>query len=76
MLRIKFNNEKDEVKGFYLLATNGQVRSLKGGVYEVKKKMKGPLDKENLSYTEMENGKPLNEAEALRNPLTVSVLLQ
>lgn len=73
MTRIKFKNKEDEAKGFYLLAHNGQFRALRGGIYEIQCEMKEPLNKEKLIYEEIQKDEKVNEAEAIRNPLTVNL---
>lgn len=73
MIRIKFKDKKDEARGFYLLAYNGQFRALRGGIYEIQCEMKELLNKENLIYEEIPRDEKVNEAEAIRNPLTVNL---
>ena len=74
MVRIRFSSERDEVKGFYLLATNARIRGLRGGVYEVSQPALALLDQNHFSYEVIPpTSRTANDTEALRNPLTVEL---
>ncbi len=72
MVRIRFSSEEDEINGFYILATEASLRGLSGGVYEVSDACLTLLNQHSIKYalvppSEMSS----DEAQAVRNPLTV-----
>lgn len=74
MVRIRFASKKDEVEGFYLLATNARLRGLPHGVYEIARPCLALLDQQNIKYLVIPPSEAiLDEAEAVRNPLTVEL---
>lgn len=73
MIRIKFRTKQDSINGYYELSTKGLVRSLQGGIYEINDVSKKVLDKAKISYEIIPNEEALNEDEAIRNSLTVSI---
>jgi len=74
MVRIRFVCEEDEVKGFYALATKARLRGLPNGMYEVSKACLALLDELSIKYVVIPSPETaLDEAQALRNPLTVEL---
>jgi len=74
MVRIRFSSEKDEVEGFYLLATNARVRGLPNGVYETSKACIAPLDQHQINYRVIPPSEAaLDGGQAVRNSLTVEL---
>jgi hypothetical protein len=74
MVRIKFKTKQDQVNGFYELATKGRVRSLPDDFFEIADRYLKILDEAGIAYeiVQTEVGQ-INEAEAVRNSLTVDV---
>lgn len=72
MVVIKFKNRKEEIKGYYLLALNGVVRGLPGGLFEVNDNMLQYLDKEDIVY-EIIKKDTLSEAEKIRNTPSIAL---
>ncbi len=74
MVRIRFCSEKDEVNGYYILATQASVRSLRGGIFEVSQSRLALLDQNQVKYVVIPPTEAApDEAQALRNPLTVKL---
>ncbi len=74
MVRIRFPSEKDEARGFYLLATNARVRGLPNGVFEVAKPCLALLDQHSIKYEVIQPSEPsFDEAEAFRNSPSVEL---
>lgn len=74
MVRIRFASKKDEVEGFYLLATNARLRGLPNGVYEISNPCLALLDQHGIKYLVIPRSEAvLDEAQAFRNPLTVEL---
>lgn len=73
MVRIRFKTEQDNINGYYELSTKGLVRSLRSGIYEINGESQKILEKANIFYEIIPYGEILNETEAIRNSLTVSV---
>lgn len=74
MVRIRFLSERDEVKGFYLLATRARLRGLPDGVYEIAKAYLSLLEQRSIKYTIISpTDVKLDKAQAARNPLTVGL---
>jgi len=74
MMRIRFNSRDDEKKGYYLLATEASVRSLRGGFYEVTQPRLALLDQHNIKYKIIAlEETAVEETQADRNPLTVEL---
>jgi hypothetical protein len=70
MVRIRFSSEDNEVQVFYLLATNTRLRGLPNGIYEISRPSLGLLNEHNIKYVVIS---PSDEAQAVRNPLTVEL---
>ncbi len=74
MVRIRFASEDDEVRGFYLLATQASVRSLRGGLYEVTKPRLALLDQHSIKYVVIPATETtLDEFQAVRNTPTAEL---
>ncbi len=74
MVRIRFSSEDNEAQGFYLLATNTRLRALPNGIYEVSRPSLALLDQDNIKYVVISPSEAnLDEAQAVRNPLTVEL---
>lgn len=73
MVRVRFKTKQDSVNGYYELSTRGLVRSLREGIYEINENLIKPLDEKKISYEIISNEGALNEAETIRNSLTVSI---
>ncbi len=74
MVRIRFKTKQDQVNGFYELATKGRGRSLPNGIFEIADRYLKILDDAGVAYQIIEtNGEPPDDAQALRNSLTVDV---
>ena len=74
MVRIRFCTEEDEINGYYLLATQASVRSLRGGLYEVTRPRLALLDQNAIKYEVIPPDEvTFDEAQAVRNPLTVKL---
>jgi hypothetical protein len=74
MVRIKFKTKQDRINGFYELATKGRGRGLPNDVFEVAGRYLKILDEAGIAYEIVQTEEePINEAEALRNSLTVEV---
>lgn len=73
MIRIKFNKTEDEIRGYYILATHGLVRSLRDGTFEICEDLAQVLHKENIRYETLSKTEGLNDAEALRNSLAIGL---
>jgi hypothetical protein len=74
MVRIRFSSHEDEVKGYYLLATQARVRSLQGGLYEVTQPRLALLDQHAIRYVVIPATEAaLDETEAVRNSPTVEL---
>jgi hypothetical protein len=68
MVRIRFSSHEDEVRGYYLLATQAKVRSLRGGLYEITKPCLTLLDQHAIKYVVIPPTEAtLDETEAVRN---------
>jgi len=50
VIRIRFKQKEDEIKGYYLLATHGWVKTLKGGIYEINEELRKLLDQKKIPY--------------------------
>ncbi len=74
MVRIKFKTKRDQVKGFYQLATKGRVRSLPDDIFEIASRYLKILDDAGIAYkvVKVDKGR-VNEAEAIRNSLAVDI---
>jgi len=74
MVRILFCTEEDEINGYYVLATQASVRSLRGGIYEVTRPRLALLDQHSIKYEVIPPSEAaFDEAQAVRNPLTVKL---
>ena len=74
MVRIRFSSRQDQVKGFYVLATNARLRGLPNGVYEISKPCLELLDQHSIKYAVIPPSEAnLDEAEAVRNSPTVEL---
>ena len=74
VVRIRFASEQDELKGYYLLATEASVRSLRGGLYEITQPRLGLPDQHSIKYVVIPPAEVNpDEAEAIRNSLTVKL---
>ncbi len=74
MVRIKFKSRQDQVNGFYELATKARIRSLPNEVFEISDRHLRILDDAAIAYEIVQRQeRPNDEAEALRNSLTVDV---
>ena len=68
MVRIRFASEQDELNGYYLLATEARVRSLRGGLYEITQPCLALLDQHSIQYVVIPPAEVTSdEAEAIRN---------
>ena len=74
MVLIKFTTEPDEVKGFYLLATEAHLRGLRSGLYEVPDYALIMLQKHGVGYTQLNPSEfALDEAQTIRNTPAVEL---
>ena len=74
MVRIRFCSYDDEINGYYVLATQASVRSLRGGIFEVTQPRLALLDQNGIKYEVIAPTEAaLNDAQAVRNPLTVKL---
>ena len=74
MVRIRFCSYDDEINGYYVLATQASVRSLRGGIYEVTQPRLALLDQNAIKYEVIPPSEAaFDEAQAVRNPLTVKL---
>ena len=68
MVRIRFASREDELDGYYLLATEARVRSLRGGLYEVTRLSLAFLDQQSIKYVVIPPAEATpDEAKATRN---------
>ena len=74
MVRIRFSSEEDEINGYYLLATQASVRSLRGGIYELTQARLALLDQNGIKYVVIPPSEAgIDDAQADRNSLTVKL---
>ena len=73
MIRIKFDTDKDRVKGNYLLATRSVVRRLRGQIFEIAEQDQKILDEHQLHYTLVPIPDPSGSHQEVRNPLAVDL---
>ena len=74
MVKIRFSSRGDAVKGYYLLATQARVRSLRGGLYEITRPRLALLDQHAVKYVVISPAEAaLDEAQAVRNSPTIEL---
>ncbi len=72
MVVLKFKNRNEKIKGYYLLVSNGVVRGLPDGLFEVNNNMLQYLDKEGIGYEVMKKD-TLSEAEKIRDTPSIAL---
>ena len=73
MIRIRFNTDKDRIKGNYLLATRSLVRRLRGQMFEIRECDLAILNEHKIPYTLVPIPEPTGTNQEVRNPLTVDL---
>jgi hypothetical protein len=73
MIRIRFNDEQDRIRGNYLLATKSIVRRLRGQLFEVAEHDLKLLEENQLHYTAVSIPNQTCADNEVRNPLTIEL---
>ena len=73
MIRIKFPTDKDRINGYYELATKGQVRGFRNGVYEISDEDLKILDNAGIVYHILTQEEILDVYKTLRDTVTIGI---